>query len=157
MNVATLIITIDDIKQQVSPDIISNLRFPIYRFPHPLSFEFGGWNTLSETRPIISTDDDGIDHIALPRSEFAQLDVEADTAVKEFRIALDHMIPRRVILTPGRFLAFNNSRVLHGRDTVVGDRWIQRVYFSPSLEPQRAATNSDEREFCFDARLLMMQ
>lgn len=155
MNVATLIITIDDIKQHVPAEIIFKLRFPIYRFPNPLSFDFGGWSMLSEPRPIIRTDDNGIDRIALPRSEFDQPDVEADRTVKEFRAALDQIVPRSVVLSPGRFLAFKDSRVLHGRDTVVGDRWIQRVYFSPSLEPHRAATKSDPREFCFDARLLM--
>lgn len=156
-NVATLVVTIDDLKQQIPAEIIFKLRFPIYRFPNPLSFDLGGWSTLSEPRPIIRTDDSGIDRISLPRSEFDQPDPEADSAIKEFRAALDRITPRRVVLTPGRFFAFKDSRVLHGRDTVVGDRWVQRTYFSRSLEELRTATNSDPREFRFDARLLMME
>jgi L-asparagine oxygenase len=156
-DVATLLITIDDIKQHVPPSLILKLRFPIYRFPNPLSFDFGGWSVLSEPRPIIWRNDSGLDRISLPRSEFDQPNPEADRAVKEFREVLDSFNPRRVVLSPGRFLAFRDSRVLHGRDTVTGDRWVQRVYFSPSLEAQRAATRSDPREFSFDARLLMLE
>ena len=157
MDVATLIITVDDIKQHVPAKLVFKLRFPVYRFPNPLSFDFGGWSTVSEPRPILRTDDDGVDRISLPRSEFDQPDVEADRTVKEFRAALDRVEPRRVVLSSGRFLAFKDSRVLHGRDTVVGDRWIQRVYFSPSLDRHRKAANSDPGEFSFDARLLMME
>lgn len=156
MNVATLVVTIDDLKKQIPAETIFKLRFPIYRFPNPLSFDLGGWTTLSEPRPIIRTDDNGIDRISLPRGEFDQPDPEADRSIKDFRAALDDVTPRRVVITPGRFLAFKDSRVLHGRDTVVGDRWLQRAYFSPSLDQLRRATNSDPREFRFDARLLMM-
>ena len=144
-DIATIIITLDQIKEGVPAEIISKLRFPIYVFPNPLSFNLGGWSTLSEPRPIIRTDDNGIDRIALPRSEFEQPNIEANDTIKEFRNALDQLVPHRVVLSPGRFLAFKDSRVLHGRDTVLGDRWIERVYFSASLDQHRRATKSDPR------------
>jgi L-asparagine oxygenase len=155
-DVATLLITLDDIKAVISPELLLKLRYPIYRISAPLSFDLAGWSVLTEPRPIIWTDDNGIDRIALPRSNFKQANAEADAAMKKFRKLLDNMKPRHVVLGPGRFLAFRDNRALHGRDTVIGDRWVQRVYFSKSLALHRAATNSDSREFAFDIRLLMM-
>ena len=36
-----------------------------------------------------------------------------------------------------------------------GTRWLQRAYFTESLEPFRTATNADPRAFCFDAQSLL--
>ncbi len=155
-NVCTLILTLDDLKQALPSSLLRKLRYPIYQLPAPLSFDLAGWAVLSEPRPVIWMDDGGIDRIALPRSNFAQTSPEAEKAMNELRAVLDTVIPLRVVVSPSRFLAFRDSRVLHGRDKVVGDRWLQRVYFSHALTGLRAETNSHPAEFSFDARLLMM-
>jgi len=155
-DVATLVVTLEDIRRAISPALLRKLRYPIYRFPAPLSFDLGGWHVLSEPRSVIWTDDNGVERIALPRSEFSQEDAEADEAVNQFREFLDQIEPRRVVVGPGRFFIFRDSRVLHGRDAVEGDRWLQRVYISRTLDAHRAATNSGRRVFSFDARPLMM-
>ena len=155
--VSTMVITIEDLKHALPYALLQKLRYPIYRLPAPLSFDLADWTVLSEPRPIIWTDDGGIDRIALPRSDFAQADPEAEEAIGRLRALLDTMEPRRVVVSPGRFLAFRDNRVLHGRDKVVGDRWLQRVYFSRMLDCLRAATNSNSGEFSFDVRLLMMK
>jgi len=39
--------------------------------------------------------------------------------------------------------------VLHGRDSFAGSRWLQRAYFTDSLDPLRKATRSDPHAFAF--------
>lgn len=155
-DVCTLIITLDELKQAIPDALWRELRYPIYQFPAPLSFDLAGWSVLSECRPVIWTDDSGIDRIALPRSDFVQPDTESEAAIIELRALLDTIQPWRIVISPGRFLAFHDNRVLHGRDKVMGDRWLQRVYFSHTLKSLRVATHSAPGEFSFDARLLMM-
>jgi hypothetical protein len=41
--------------------------------------------------------------------------------------------------------------VLHARDAVAGDRWLQRAYFTSSLEPFRHRAGAAPDEFVFDA------
>jgi hypothetical protein len=45
--------------------------------------------------------------------------------------------------------------VLHGRDSFAGSRWLQRAYFTDSLDPLRKATRSDPEAFAFDAGALL--
>ena len=56
---------------------------------------------------------------------------------------------------PGTALLFKDDRVLHGRDSFAGSRWIQRAYFTDSLDPLRKATRSDPHAFAFDAGALL--
>ena len=42
-----------------------------------------------------------------------------------------------------------------GRDSFAGSRWLQRAYFTDSLDPLRKATRSDPEAFAFDAGALL--
>jgi hypothetical protein len=63
--------------------------------------------------------------------------------------------PARIVVRPGNALLFHDDRVLHGRDSFAGSRWLQRAYFTDSLEPLRKATGSDPNAFAFDASALL--
>jgi hypothetical protein len=56
---------------------------------------------------------------------------------------------------PGTALLFKDDRVLHGRDSFAESRWLQRAYFTDSLDPLRKATRSDPHAFAFDAGALL--
>jgi hypothetical protein len=59
------------------------------------------------------------------------------------------------LVAPGTALLFKDDRVLHGRDAVSGLRWLQRAYFTDTLDVQRRLTGSDPRAFAFDAKALL--
>jgi hypothetical protein len=83
------------------------------------------------------------------------MDAEAVRALDEFRALLSSLEPLRAVVEPGTALLFKDDRVLHGRDAVGGDRWLQRSYFRESLHELRAVTGSDPRAFAFDVRQLV--
>lgn len=155
-DVSTRFITLEDIKKALPPELLQELRQPNFRLSAPASFDLSKWKVLTEPRPIIRTNDYGIDCIAMSRGGVHPDNAKAKSAFKRFLTALDTIEPRRVVISPGRFTLFKDYRLLHGRDAVSGDRWLQRVYTRQSLALLRAATNSDPREFSFDVRLLMM-
>jgi len=76
-------------------------------------------------------------------------------AIAELRRILTSIETENVVVGPATALLFKNDRVLHGRSAFRGERWLQRAYFSDSLDPFREATGSPAGEFAFDARQLL--
>lgn len=154
-DVPTLLLSLDDdILPELPSDLFRRLRTRTFVFPSPHSFKFSRRRVESPPQPLIHEDRKGVWRIALPRSDSRQADPGAEAAMREFRELLDSLTPRTIVVSPGRLLAFSNSRFVHARREVSGARWLQRLYFNRSLRPQRLATGAALNARVFDARTL---
>lgn len=156
-NVATLVLSLDQIIQQTPAEMIAALRQPIFEFKSPESFDFGTTRIVAEQRPIIYRDEYGIDRITLPGSTSNQSDEQAAKILKEFRQHLDSLSPSMIVVGPGMVLAFRNDRVVHGREMIPEEsaRWLQRIYATVDISSFREAVGSKDLTFSFDARVLV--
>lgn len=153
-NTATTVITAEQIFEAAPPELAAALARPAYRHACPASYSFEQ-PAFSAPYPILYRDAAGIARVSAASSRIEPLDAAAAAALAQFRALLDMLEPARVVVAPGTALLFKDDRVLHGRDGFTGPRWLQRAYFTDTLEPQRAATGSDGRAFAFDARILL--
>jgi hypothetical protein len=155
-DVPTLLLTLDDDILPATPSgLLRRLRSRMFVFPPPHSFKFGRRRPdTSGLKPVIHEDRKGVWRIAMPRSDSKQPDPRAEATMREFRELLESLTPRTIVISPGRLLAFSNTRCVHARREVAGARWLQRVYFNNSLRPQRLATGAALNERVFDARTL---
>lgn len=154
-DVPTLLLSLDDdILPELSSGLFRRLRARTFVFPSPHSFKFSKRRVGATPKPVIHEDRKGVWRIALPRSDSKQADPRAEAAMREFRELLDSLTPRTIVVSPGRLLAFSNTRFVHARREVSGARWLQRLYFNRSLRPQRLATGSALNARVFDARTL---
>jgi L-asparagine oxygenase len=144
---ATSILSLEKILDSAPQSLIDSLSKPIFHHPSPSSFELA----VSITAPILWRDRRGILRIAVQTHAVQPVNNEARAAITELRALLASIEPHRVALTPGAALLFKNNRVLHARDAVAGDRWLQRAYFTASLEPFRHRAGAAPDEFVFDA------
>ncbi|MEO8096400.1 MAG: hypothetical protein ABI811_01775 [Acidobacteriota bacterium] len=152
---ATTVVTADQILQAAPPELASLLAQPIFRHACPASFQFGEGRALSAPCPILWRDDAGLMRVSAASSTIVPVTPEAALALELFRSLLDELQPAKVVVRPGTALLFKDDRVLHGRDAVNGPRWLQRAYFTDSLDLLRDVTGSDWRAFSFDARALL--
>ena len=148
----TLILPAEQLMDAASPGLLDALSKPWYRHARPASFSV---NALPSPGPILWRGPYGFAKVAFASSAIEPLNATAREALDEFRQLCARLTPVRVAIEPGTALLFRNSRVLHGRSAVSGSRWLQRAYFTESLEPFRTATNSDPSAFCFDAKTLL--
>jgi hypothetical protein len=155
-DVATLLLSLEqDIIPQMPSKLLRILRQPIFRFRAPESFDFGGYLVASGLRPMIYEDEHGKSHIALPGATFRQETRRAERAMREFKELLDTLTPRTIVVSPGRFLAFRNTRVVHGRSPISGKRLLHRIYFTRTLAAQCGKVAVVEESQVFDTRLLL--
>jgi L-asparagine oxygenase len=155
-DVATLLLTLEqDIIPNTPTKLLHTLRQPIFRISAPESFDFGGYIVLSTLRPLIYEDENGQSHIALPGAVFRQENQRAERAMRDFKELLSTLTPRSIVVRPGRFLAFRNTRVVHGRSPIVGNRLLHRIYFTRSLAPRLSAVSNVEKARVLDVRLLL--
>lgn len=155
-HIATLLLTLEqDILPNVPAKLLRVLREAIFRLPAPDSFDFGGCTVISAPRPLIYDDEYGRPHVALPGASFPQGSCRAARAMREFREFLDSLTPREIVVGPGRFLAFRNTRVVHGRNPISGQRLLHRAYFTRSLSAHRKAARSGRKAQVFDALQLL--
>jgi L-asparagine oxygenase len=152
---ATLVLTAGQIMEAAPADLAASLAKPIYRHACPASFSLAQSATLSAPCPILWRDELGLTRVSAASSSIEPLTPEAAEALDRFRTLLMSMEPSRVVVQPGTALLFKDDRVLHGRDSFAGSRWIQRAYFTDSLDPLRKATRSDPHAFAFDAGALL--
>jgi|GEM_PF-1873218 len=122
---ATHLLTMGDIKRQLSPKTLNLLREKLYEFRHADSFNLNKYKIFSTESPIIKNIE-GFDEIrwavfTLSTNELAQ------EAIKELK-TLAHEHCRKIILKPGELLIFNNNRCIHGRGDVNDWRWLKRIY-----------------------------
>ena len=147
----TSIVPLDSVLEAASASLISSLAKPIFRHPAPATFELG----LSVIAPILRRDEGAAARIAVQTHAVQPCNEEARAAIAELRRILTSIETENVVVGPATALLFKNDRVLHGRSAFRGERWLQRAYFTASLEPFRQATGSPAGEFAFDARQLL--
>jgi hypothetical protein len=147
----TSIVPLDLVLEAASPALTSSLAKPIFRHPAPATFELG----LSVTAPILWCDARGAARIAVQTHAVQPCNEEARAAIAELRRILTSIETENVVVGPATALLFKNDRVLHSRSAFRGERWLQRAYFTDSLETFRQATGSSAGEFAFDARQLL--
>ena len=152
---ATLVLTAGQIMQAAPPDLAASLAKPIYRHACPASFSLPGTPALSAPCSILWRDELGLARVSAASSSIEPLTSEAAAALTRFRALIESLEPSRVMVGPGTALLFKDDRVLHGRDSFAGSRWLQRAYFTDSLDPLRKATRSDPEAFAFDAGALL--
>ncbi|MBZ5676532.1 MAG: TauD/TfdA family dioxygenase [Acidobacteriia bacterium] len=152
---ATLVLTAGQIIEAAPADLAASLAKPIYRHACPASFSLPGSAALSAPCPILWRDELGLARVSAASSSIEPLTPEATEALNRFRELLMSLEPARVVVRPGTALLFKDDRVLHGRDSFAGSRWLQRAYFTDSLDPLRRATRSDPNAFAFDAGALL--
>jgi alpha-ketoglutarate-dependent taurine dioxygenase len=154
-NTATTVVTAEQILQAAPEELANLLAQPIFRHACPASFSFGEARALSAPGPILWRDEEGILRVVAASSTIVPTTPDAALALELFRSLLDELEPARVVVRPGTALLFKDDRVLHGRDAFSGPRWLQRAYFTNSLDLLRDVTGSDGRAFSFDARALV--
>jgi L-asparagine oxygenase len=152
---ATTVVTAEQILEAAPPELAGLLAKPIFRHACPASFAFGSTRALSAPCPILWRDESGLMRVSAASSTIVPVNQEATLALELFRSLLDELDPARVVVRPGTALLFKDDRVLHGRDAFSGPRWLQRAYFTDSLDLLRDVTHSDWRAFSFDARVLV--
>jgi L-asparagine oxygenase len=152
---ATLVLTAGQILEAAPADLAASLAKPIFRHACPASFSLPGKPALSAPCPILWRDELGLARVSAASSSIEPLTPEAVEALNQFRTLLMSLEPARVVVRPGTALLFKDDRVLHGRDSFAGSRWLQRAYFTDSLDPLRKATRSEPRAFAFDAGALL--
>ena len=152
---ATLLLTADQILASAPRELADSLAKPIFRHACPASFNFPGAPAVSQPCPILWRDELGLARVSAASSSIEPLNTEARQALQRFRDLIQSLEPARIVVAPGTALLFKDDRVLHGRDPVGGPRWLQRAYFTDSLQPLRQAVRSDPRAFAFDARALL--
>jgi L-asparagine oxygenase len=152
---ATTVLTAEQILTAASPALAALLAKPLFRHACPASFSNGNAALRSAPCPILWRDAQGLARVSAASSTIEPVGPEAEEALRMFRALLDSLEPARVVVAPGTALLFKDDRVLHGRDAFSGPRWLQRAYFTDSLEAHRAATASDPRAFAFDARAFL--
>ena len=152
---ATLVLTAGQILEAAPAALAASLAKPIFRHACPASFSLPGSPALSAPCPILWRDELGLARVSAASSSIEPLTPEATAALEQFRALLMALEPARVVVRPGMALLFKDDRVLHGRDSFAGSRWLQRAYFTDSLDPLRKATQSDSNAFAFDASALL--
>ena len=155
-DVATLVITAEQIADAAPTALLNQLSRPAYRHICPQSFQLGSnERAVSEPRAILDYDDIGHVRVKAASSRIEPLDEAARRALVQFRELLSEIEPVRVVVAPGTALLFKDDRVLHGREAFGGERWLQRAYFRESLDELRSVTRSDSQTISFDARRLV--
>jgi L-asparagine oxygenase len=150
---ATLVLSAEQIAEAAPASLIEALARPAFRHACPQSYQLPA-QLMSAARPILSRDRWGTLRVTAASSSIEPVDAGAARALEDFRALLASLEPLRAVVGPGTALLFKDDRVLHGRDAVGGDRWLQRAYFRESLDELRAAAGADPRAFAFDVRQL---
>lgn len=138
--VPTLIAPIDEILEQISPEVAATLRQPKFRIESPDSTPvWGGMKVISRWRSLITTNLKGENEIATGAlCAIRCLDQEAEQA-RQILIATANHIAKAIALGPGELLVFANHRVMHARPQVQGPRWFQRIFCRESLDALQKA------------------
>lgn len=152
---------LSDAMEAIDPYYIDILCSSRFRVRTPESFnQHGGKIIISEPRPIFNQNSQGQYEVAVALYS-AQLsnndDEEAQMALNALRNVLKPPVARQIILEPGDLFAFSNVLGFHSRDSVIGDRWLQRAYFRQSLEEIQLATNTECSTRVFSSSQIVLE
>ncbi|NOR63973.1 MAG: taurine catabolism dioxygenase TauD [Rhodobacteraceae bacterium] len=130
--VSTDVTSVDRVLAALPGWAVAELRRPVFLFEAPASNEGSGGNL--NKLPIIEVQD-GQNLLRFDENIVTATDRRSRASLEILSSCLRAAIGSEVVLTPGDFFIFKNSRVLHRRRAFVpaqgGDaRWLRRVYGS---------------------------
>ncbi|HYK00361.1 MAG TPA: TauD/TfdA family dioxygenase [Thermoanaerobaculia bacterium] len=137
----TLTADVRDAQRRLDARYIRELRTPGFKLLAPESFADGGLE-YSRLTPVITGPEDA-PQVILNMDRMQGITPAAAEALEAFGAALAHPdVLRRTHIDRGDLVVIGNRRTVHGRTTFVPrwdgrDRWLQRVYVTPTLWPLR--------------------
>lgn len=145
---------LDEIRAQLPADMEKLLWQPLFRMPFPESFVMG--ENIFKTQPILFTGSQGQTEIKFTAFNTVGITPEAEMAVTALKSVLPSVM-RPVVLKPGTLCLFSNTRCLHSRGRIAGNRWAQRIYLClpETMMRLRIATGLPPGQRAFDARQLV--
>lgn len=157
---STLLASIDEVVASINPVDFGVLCQPRFRVRTPDSFNlFGGRLIYSEPRAIIAEGSAGLEvavalYNVVPVDDY---DYQAKEALLALRLNLRSPVSKSIALKPGEILIISNLKGLHARDSIVGDRWLQRIYFRKDLNDLRQDTCSSDTCRIFSSEGLFLR
>ncbi len=137
----TLTADVRDAQRRLEPRQVGELRSPSFKLLAPESFAESGVE-YSRLTPVI-TGPEHAPQVTLNMDRMRGTTPAAEEALQAFAAALAHPeVLRRTRIDRGDLVVIANRRTVHGRTTFVPrwdgrDRWLQRVYVTPTLWPLR--------------------
>ena len=140
---ATLVWDLERLVAKLSQRIVRLLSEPIFEQIPPMTFQAAlGTEPLKGHRILA----DGTVAYSAQGTRAGGSD-ESREALEAFEAAIDRTEPERVALEPGSLLILDNLRSLHGRETICGARWLQRIYSRRDLRTLTAGATADPAVF----------
>ena len=146
---------LDEILGLLPPEIIDLLRQPIFKVTFPESFVMG--EPVFKTQPILFTGPGGQTEIKFNSFKVVGTTPAAQAAI-DMLLGVLPAVLKPIVLKPGTLCLFSNTRCLHSRGRIEGDRWAQRIYLCQpeTLSRLKQATGADAGQRVFDARQLVI-
>jgi hypothetical protein len=128
--VPTHLFAVDDILARLDRRHAAALAEPRFVFACPESFSLAARaRTKSPPRPILRVTATGIEiRFATYSTRARANDVAAAAALAALNGAVLATPPKTVVLRSGDMMTFSNTRFLHARGAIGGQRWVKRVY-----------------------------
>lgn len=123
---ATLLYRLTDVLARLDQSTIEKLEQPLFEQVPPLTFQAKLGSGAHKGHRILTRDAKG--NFLVAYSAQGTKGGEAPDALDAFEKALEATPPIRFVIQPGDLLIFDNLRLLHGREVIVGPRHLQRVY-----------------------------
>ncbi|HEX6097334.1 MAG TPA: TauD/TfdA family dioxygenase [Thermoanaerobaculia bacterium] len=133
----TLTADVRDAQRRLAPDHLRQLRSRAYELQAPESFSDNGVNYSRLTSVITGPED--APQVIVNMDRMRGVTAAAAEALQSFGEVLAHPdVLRRTYIVPGDLVVIANRRAVHGRTTFAPrwdgrDRWLQRVYVTPTL------------------------
>jgi hypothetical protein len=128
--VPTHLFAADDIIARLDRRHAAALTEPRFVFACPESFSLTARTRMkSPPRPILRTATPGLEiRFATYSTRARANDAAAAAALAALNAAVLATPPKTVVLQSGDMITFSNTRFLHARGAIGGQRWVKRVY-----------------------------
>jgi hypothetical protein len=128
--VPTHLFAVDDILARLDPGQAAALTEPRFVFACPESFYLAARARMkSPPRPILRATATGIEiRFATYSTRARANDASSAAALAALNAAVLATPPKTVVLRSGDMMTFSNTRYLHARGAIGGQRWVKRVY-----------------------------
>ncbi len=143
--VPTRLLPVDAVVDRLDKRSLRHLCQPRYTQAVPQSYNIPGREGLrSPARPVLAKSNEGY-HIRFTAYATRAVtgDHVAELALQALQEAVNSTPPKSIVLRGGDMLIFSNSRYLHSRGAVGGQRWIKRVYLKRDLSELARACSTD--------------